>query len=157
MRQRAYVGIDPGKRGAAALISDNMNCIDIFDWSNMIDVDDNIRKWNAQYHIVLAVIEKVHSMPGQGVASMFTFGTNYGFWQGIIMAKMPHILISPQKWQKEYLNKDDGKNTKERSYMAAKRLYPNADIKSKNFGRADALLMATYASKNGLWDKIKWQ
>ena len=50
-------------------------------------------------------IEKVHSMPGQGVASMFNFGKGYGIWIGILAAlKISKTLVTPQEWKKEMMS-----------------------------------------------------
>jgi Holliday junction resolvasome RuvABC endonuclease subunit len=47
------------------------------------------------------VIEKVHSMPGQGVASTFTFGQGFGQLQGVIAALgLQCIEVIPNKWMK---------------------------------------------------------
>jgi hypothetical protein len=63
----------------------------------------------------IAVIEWVHSFPGQGVVSTFKFGYNYGMWQGFLAsARKETILVSPQIWQKGWSNvpkvKKDRKN-----------------------------------------------
>ena len=51
----------------------------------------------------IAIIEAVHSFPGQGVASTFKFGNNFGQWQGILSAMaVPYIQVSPQKWMASY-------------------------------------------------------
>jgi hypothetical protein len=50
---------------------------------------------------VYAVIEKVHSMPSQGVSSSFTFGKNYGFLRGCLTAAgIPFEEVTPQVWMK---------------------------------------------------------
>jgi crossover junction endodeoxyribonuclease RuvC len=49
----------------------------------------------------LAIVEKVHSMPGQGVASTFKFGKGYGLVLGILGALgVPIELTTPQAWKK---------------------------------------------------------
>ena len=58
----------------------------------------------------LAIVEKVHSMPGQGVSSTFKFGKGYGLVLGILGAlAVPIELTTPQAWKKLVLagtNKD---------------------------------------------------
>jgi len=45
----------------------------------------------------LAIVEKVHSMPGQGVSSTFKFGKGYGLVLGILGAlAVPIELTTPQ-------------------------------------------------------------
>jgi hypothetical protein len=47
------------------------------------------------------VFEQVHSMPGQGVRSMFTFGMWYGYVQGLLMPVAKEtIYYAPQTWQR---------------------------------------------------------
>lgn len=95
-------------------------------------------------------LEHVHAMPKQGVSSMFSFGVNFGFIQGVLMAfGMPYELVTPQKWKKEFSVTAE-KNT---SIEVAKRLFPNADLmrtsrcKKENDGIAEALLLAEYARR----------
>jgi len=161
----AFMGIDPGKTGAAALLyepDEGQQGVDIIDWSDPVQVAADVSEWVHDFKIVMAVLEKVHSMPKQGVSGVFTFGTNYGVWQGILSAlKVPHVLVTPQKWQKGALSKGDGKNTKERSLAAVRRLYPGSRLYKRKMddGRADATLMAhhalaVYSGVNGAWKRF---
>ena len=63
----------------------------------------------------VAVLEWVHSMPGQGVASTFKFGYNYGMWNGFLATvPLQTILVPPKMWQSTWDNvpkdKKDRKN-----------------------------------------------
>ena len=97
----------------------------------------------------VAVIEKVHSMPGQGVASTFKFGMNYGQWIGILTAlQIPYEMITPQKWMKHYGSMPKDKN--ERKYYIkamAKALYPKSG--RITLATSDAILIAHYAMEKG--------
>lgn len=93
----------------------------------------------------LAVIERVHSMPKQGVASTFTFGTSYGVCIGVCAgARVPLTLVTPARWKAHFrltgLDKDASREL-------AIRLYPKAlswlNLK-KHHGRSDAILMARF-------------
>lgn len=61
---------------------------------------------------VVACIEQVGAMPGQGVTSMFTFGKSAGFAEGVIRALgIKYQLVRPQIWKKEFgLNTDKQKS-----------------------------------------------
>ncbi len=50
------------------------------------------------------VIEKVHSMPGQGVASTFNFGFAYGAVKALAESFVEHEVIDvrPQEWKKHF-------------------------------------------------------
>ena len=83
------VGIDPGKTGAAALLLDGRQ-IDAVDWSDGPTVVKRFTDWTLFRDIDYAVLERVSSMPKQGVKSTFSFGQNYGWWQGMLDAlKIP--------------------------------------------------------------------
>lgn len=101
----SYIGIDPGKTGAACIISGSE--IEFIRFTDYKTVTEHLRIWSMTYDVDVVCIEKVGSMPGQGVKSMFSFGENFGFWQGIVncLFKEP-IFCRPQKWQKKLL--DDG-------------------------------------------------
>lgn len=87
-----------------------------------------------------AYIERVHSMPGQGVCSSFKFGQSYGFLRGLLSGfGIPFEEVSPQKWQKSMgcLSKGDKNVTKSK----AQQLFPNVKV---THAIADALLIAEY-------------
>jgi hypothetical protein len=98
---------------------------------------------------VLVILENVHSMPKQGVASSFCFGQGLGMWQGIIAALgLPLEMPSPQRWKKEMLA-DQGKD-KDASRFKAIALFPALAAQMsrvKDDGRAEAILMAEYGRR----------
>jgi len=147
-KQKAWIGVDPGKSGAYAFLRES-GTVDVYDWTDARQFAADIREYAGNLNIIFAVIESVHSMPKQGVSSSFSFGMNYGMAQGVIMAMgIPIILVSPQKWQKAMLMIADGKNTKEQSLTQARRMFPAADIwLKKHHGRSDAALLAEYGRR----------
>ena len=140
-----YIGIDPGKSGAIAVL---------------IDIDDDPRVWtftfdNTERDIddwlcnnvlgadAFAFLERVHAMPKQGVKSSFTFGQNYGFLRGILIAHgFPFEEVSPQRWQKAMgcLSHGDKNVTKAK----AQQLFPAVKV---THAIADALLIAEYCRR----------
>ena len=90
-------------------------------------------------------------MPKQGVSSTFTFGQNFGQWEGIIAAmSLPCLQPTPQDWQKGLVRKSDSEDPKARALIAARRLFPDVDLsRKKDHGRADALLLAWWARRQG--------
>ncbi len=150
-RPVAFLGIDPGATGCAALIHDGGH--DLFDWpGDPALVVPRLADWLARFEIKLAALEKVHAMPGQGVVSMFTFGQNVGAWHGILAAMaIPFITPRPQEWQKGIVDRKAGKDTKAAALATARRLFPDADLgRKKDHGRADALLLAWWARRQGI-------
>jgi Holliday junction resolvasome RuvABC endonuclease subunit len=147
-----YLGIDPGASGAIALIGvDELPLV----WelkgmtrSEIVDLlwDTRDGLWDARGST--AAIERVSSMPGQGVASTFKFGVNYG---GLLMALdaagIPFFNPTPTTWKKAvdpYLiaPKEAKTEKKRRAREIAKRLFPTAKVTNAT---ADALLLARYA------------
>lgn len=146
------IGIDPGNSGAIAAITDGPGkLIDAFDMP-VIDkavsapvLVDMLRALEFDHGAPdLVVIERVASMPKQGVASTFKFGTAYGIAQGVIGGLgWRHTLVTPQAWKKAMGCTSD----KERSRRLAIERWPvRADLfaRKKDDGRAEAALLALY-------------
>lgn len=150
MKERAWIGIDPGKSGAIALVHRDGQIVE--DWpGDAAGAAELLLKWRIEYHIELVALERVGSMPGQGVKSMFSFGENFGTWQGILAASgIPYVMPRPQEWQKGLVSPSDGADAKARSMAVARRLFPDAELdRKKDHGRADALLLAWWARRQG--------
>lgn len=141
-----YIGIDPGKSGALAIIRNEE--IKVYPYDE--DTYKDVLKKCSSLGSTFCILEKVGAMPHQGVTSMFNFGKNFGFIQGLLWANgIPYELVTPQKWKKEFGCTKD-KNT---SIEVAKRLYPKVSFKrterctTDSDGMAEALLMATYGMR----------
>ena len=149
MKSKAFIGIDPGKTGAAALITEEGNH-KILDYPGDPSlIVDTFREWTLTYEIIMAALEKVSARPRQGVVSMFTFGRNLGAWEGIISAfSIPFMMPTPRQWQKGIVDPKAGNDTKTRSLNTARRLFPDASLsRKKDHGRSDALLLAFWAKR----------
>ena len=137
-----FIGIDPGKSGGICVTNGTTSICskcpgtlaDIVDITRaMLEIDSN----------PFAVIESVHSMPGQGVVSTFTFGTNYGQWLGILASlQVPYIQVTPQTWMKVYgtMPRDKTARKNHLKHLAQQR-YPKIPI---TLATADAVLLAHY-------------
>lgn len=97
-----YIGIDPGKSGGICTYNTSDNTVDFVKMPDTIhDVVMVLSVIKHGYTDVKVVLEKVHSMPGQGVASTFTFGQGYGQLQGVVAALgLQCIEVLPNKWMK---------------------------------------------------------
>ena len=149
MKSKAYIGVDPGKTGAAALITDEGNH-EILDYPGSPSlIVETFMEWESKYNITMAALETVSARPGQGVVSMFTFGRNLGAWEGIISTfEIPFMMPTPRQWQKGIIDQKAGGDTKERSLNTARRLFPDASLsRKKDHGRSDALLLAWWAKR----------
>lgn len=94
-----------------------------------------------------AFIERVSSMPGQGVSTTFKFG--FGFGQiraALALSGIPYTLVTPAKWKGHFrLSRD-----KDASRGRAMQLFPAlaaALARKKDADRAEALLIAAYGSQ----------
>jgi len=144
------IGLDPGSHGAAVLLrEDGSTDIARFDKLTQSDVVDTLSEWRwgngPDYESVgcFAYLEKVHSMPKQGVASTFKFGLNYGFLIGCLTAlKIPFEFVTPNTWQKALSCQSKG--NKNVTKAKAQQLFPQLKI---IHCIADALLIAEYGRR----------
>lgn len=99
---------------------------------------------------ISTALEEVHSMPKQGVTSSFSFGMNFGQWQGLLSGyDMEWETVTPQVWKRTFglIGKD-----KDASRLIASRLFPTLDLtKKKDIGKADALLIAEHLRRQPVW------
>jgi crossover junction endodeoxyribonuclease RuvC len=155
-----FIGVDPGQSGAIAWVDDGGQV-------QVVKMPETEREvWDALYGLTVrekfpatddpacivtyeklhcfAVIEDVHSMPGQGVSSSFKFGRGYGgLRMALIGLGIPFRAVTPAKWQKALgcLTAGDKRVSKRR----AQELCPGVKVTLVN---ADALLIALYARAN---------
>lgn len=145
----AWLGIDPGASGAVALLNAD-GAVIVEDFTDVSAAADLLREWTITHTIMLAVLELASARPGQGVRSVFAFGTRFGEWCGLLSGlSVPYQIVPPQRWQKGTLLPSDGKDSKERSLTAARRLFPGVDLSRKrDHNRADALGLALFAKRS---------
>lgn len=132
------IGIDPGQNGA--IVTYDKDFLRIFPMKDKgeIEIACEIKSMSEKH--TTCYLEKVHSMPSQGVASTFKFGKGYGFLRGCLTLSGVEIIdVTPQKWQKELdcRTKGDKNVTKNK----AKELFKDVKV---THGIADGLLIAYY-------------
>jgi crossover junction endodeoxyribonuclease RuvC len=152
------IGIDPGASGGIADIFTNAPPIEVsaeklpkteadtFKLIRQVSGDFKVLGWD-----LTCYIEKVHSMPGQGVSSTFKFGMNYGFLRGCLVSLgIPFVDVTPQKWQRAvgiHKIKDETNTAKKnRHKQLAQQLFPQL-AKKITHATADALLIAEYGRR----------
>lgn len=142
-----YIGIDPGKKGAIALLSGDTIHVSTFYGKRYAAILKSVAESDEG---AICCLEHVGARPGQGVTSMFSFGENFGFIQGLLTAySIPFELVRPQKWKKEFSITAD----KNSSIDVCNRLFPDVSLlatpkcKKPSDGIAEALLMAEYAKR----------
>lgn len=147
-----YIGVDPGKKGGVAIIFRDKVSVYPWDDGEFVEKMADMRgRANMGAEPIIAAVEKVGSMPKQGVVSTFSFGQSFGFILGVLTAfGIPYQLVPPRKWKAEFglLNTE-----KQDSVVVAKRLFPNVSLlptercRKESDGMSDALLMAEYARR----------
>lgn len=142
-----YLGVDPGAKGGIALLRDtHLEMAVDFSKDRFLDLMAFLSR---EQETTRACVERVHSLPHQGVKSTFAFGQSFGWILGALDAsEISYQLIEPQRWKKEFtLNSD-----KKRSIAVAKQLFPSAMLippgcRTPHDGIAEALLMAEFARR----------
>jgi len=153
---KAIIGVDPGLSGALAAITAEglqLTAMPVFKAGKRCYIDEsNVVSWLVEHALrdARVFIESVHAMPGQGVTSMFTFGTGWGQLRGICAGLgIPYELVRPQEWQREML----AGQPEDAEYLVASRLWPHADWRATpratkpHSGMVDAALIAEYGRR----------
>jgi len=161
------IGCDPGDTGAIALLEDD-KIIDVWDMPLVPKLSGKGQETSPQllcdtvheiYKIAVAqwadgetdvrvVIERVHAMPKQGVASVFTFGKAFGLLIGVMASQgWPITFVTPQKWKKQHglIGKP-----KDASRGLVLNMFPDKSElfkRKKDHGRADAVLIGMSGAK----------
>lgn len=141
------IGIDPGKSGGIAWLDDHGRALHVIKMPpTMADLYAEISEpplMSGYSTSVFAYLEKVHSMPGQGVKSTFTFGEGFGALQmALTAAGIPYELVTPNKWMKAMGCQTGG--DKNVTKAAAQRLFPGIKM---THAIADAILLAEYGRR----------
>jgi crossover junction endodeoxyribonuclease RuvC len=144
------LGIDPGLDGGIAILDGSsielLETIPTQPKGGFIKRQIDAQKLSnilRVYPDLVCYLEGVASRPGQGVASVFSFGDTYGAIRGVLGAlNIPTYTVTPSKWKKELKI-----SSKEDSLKASKELFPSVQFKKKDHNIAEALLIAYYGQK----------
>ena len=147
------IGVDPGQTGAVAVLGIDgalrvvdmptveimrggkaRREIDVAALADLLRAIDGGQAW----------IERVAARPGQGVASMFSFGRGVGQVEGVLAAlQTPVSYVTPQAWRKA-LRVPDGKDGSRLRASQIMPAYAGEWRRAKDDGRAEAALIAMY-------------
>ncbi len=100
---------------------------------------------------IFAVLEHAQVFPGEGRSTAFTAGRGYGALEMALVAlEIPYEIVRPRKWQSAVLSGVEGADTKARSVIKCRRMFPQIDLtpgrrRKPMDGIADAANMALYA------------
>lgn len=143
------LGIDPGQSGAIAIVSDDgiECCIDMPVVETTVNAVLVHRELGGHGTIDMAVIERVHAMPKQGVSSSFKFGRSLGVLEGVVASfRWPVEMPTPAAWKKAMGVTAD----KDTARAKALELWPgDADLfrRKKDADRAEACLLAEWGRR----------
>jgi crossover junction endodeoxyribonuclease RuvC len=169
------VGIDPGKSGAIAVVRDGeFEPVGLFPMPIVRSAQGRDEYDLASLRQLLklrcfpgfadpgwrvsVVVERGQALPRSmgGAAANFQRGYGRGLLEGLLSGLLiPYTLVAPQVWQRAMLAGTSGVDTKQRSIIAAQRLFPGVDLRrtskcrTLDDGLADALLLAAYARRLG--------
>lgn len=150
---RAYVGVDPGSKGAIAFIyTGKPRKIVIEDMPSEIEalriLKHSTLERDEDYKVAM---ELVHPLPGQSCIASFTYGENNMLAKLLVMCYNSNpVMVSPQRWKNYYgLKRAKGESKteyKRKSVDKARELFPELteQLKYSKDGRAEALLIANW-------------
>jgi len=150
-----FIGIDPGVNGAVAVIEDGglmlVEHLPTMQPHKRRELDTAALRdvlMFCQYLSPLVCIERVSSMPGQGVAAVFSFGRAFGQIEGLVTGLgFRYTLVTPQTWKKETKTP----RSKDGAKMRASQLFPGDTAAwplVKDHNKCEAVLIAYYASRS---------
>lgn len=144
------VGVDPGKEGAIACIDQRTGDATVEDLPLMTDKSaywiDGLRLRD-QLRVMapnVVIVERVSTMPDQGVSSGFHFGMVFGSILSVVQSLQIRLeLVTPVVWKRDL--KLPGGKDKRASLDKARLLFPQVDLKlAKHHNRGEALLIALW-------------
>lgn len=180
--EKTYIGIDPGSIGfITALFPNGEKEFYSIDENDDLDLGRIFKDIKKRSWEVVVCMEEIHAIFGASAGSTFSFGEIFGILKGLLIAnEIPYHLVQPKEWQKEiWSHQDEIYTTKRRtltdkktgvkyskdykavdpkptSINAARRLFPNVDLRKNDRCRkiddnkCDSLLIAEYARRKNL-------
>lgn len=141
-------GIDPGQSGGIAILTLAGEIVGA--WP-MPETEAEVCEIMAEFgpRCLVAALERVTPMRGQGLGSTWSFGQNYGFLRGVLAAlQIRREFVRPQVWQPALGIAKRGDKTqtehKNATKSKAQELFPKQKI---THAIADALLIAEWARR----------
>ena len=157
------LGIDPGLSGAVTVMTGSGELVEVFDLpvmqtggkqsfvKNTINASalfTKLQTVRSGGSGVVAYLESVASMPGQGVSSMFSMGHTLGSIASVLAClQIPYVMVRPQEWKKALGLLRADKNL---SRALAVQRFPEASQwleRVKDHNRAESLLIAHYGAQ----------
>lgn len=177
IQSKLRIGIDPGKGSFICyFIDEQIYFEEIPMIGKEIDIqklNDIVERFNPNNTVnslripnVVCVLEDVHAVFGSAAKATWEFGRLNGMLEALLTAnRVPFVKVAPKKWQSimwegipiQQKPSSTGKtmktDTKVMSLHAAKRLFPDLDLrrtdrcKIADHNKVDALLIAEYCRR----------
>jgi crossover junction endodeoxyribonuclease RuvC len=160
---RAVIGIDPGKKGAVVLVTDAHASGFVLPTSTagldgrqlVVELMElrNPLGYRAGGDI-LVIVERAQSFPGQGIASAFKYGRDYGRILGILDALgWPYETVPPAQWHRQIVGGDPAEGKARAAAVVAARL-PDLELRPgrcrvPHDGIVDAACLALWGRGRG--------
>jgi crossover junction endodeoxyribonuclease RuvC len=151
------LGIDPGISGALAFCLDNrqigcgVELLEVYDMP-LLEGDVNphaIQAMIRQHQPDVAMIERVHPHPKEGVSSVWRFAAAFAtVCTAVALSRVSLTQVSPARW-KRAMGVKGGSEGKEQCRRLAIEWLPDHQAtfaRKKDHGRAEAVLIAKYAT-----------
>lgn len=149
------IGIDPGAKGAIAILTDTGSLVEVWDMPTLeIKVGkatktrispevlaEELRNWDS---VRAAFMEAVSSSPQMGVSSAFAFGEGFGVVKGVLAALgVPLVLVPPAKWKRD-MGLNQSKDGSRAKAIAKWPSHAGEFKRVKDDGRAEAALIGAW-------------
>lgn len=171
------IGVDPGLRGGIAILEAEGHRPLLLEPMPIVKPS---KKGRDQYDVgriteimrrakttgpCRAVVEKLHSLPpdiARGGIANYNRGAAFWFFVGVFGAlRIPLEPVLPRVWQRAMFAGTPAGDTKQRSILAAQRLFPGVSLlptersRKPSDGLSDALLLAEYGRRRAarVWDE----
>ncbi len=160
---RAVIGIDPGARGAVVLLTDAHASGFVLPTSTagldgrqlvveLMELTDALK--HEPVPLPLVIVERAQSFPGQGIASAFKYGRDYGKILGILDALgWPYETVPPAQWHRQIVGGDPSEGKARAAAVVAARL-PDLELRPgrcrvPHDGIVDAACLALWGRGRG--------
>jgi len=139
-----FGGIDPGKKGAIALLDDR-NAVQALEMPDTTKGVLEALERLSEHDVKMLALEKPIAMPGQGTKTTATVFLNYGVLiAGLTVFHVPFIEVAPSRWKRNL----DLTASKDLSRERASQMFPQYahlwKLKRQD-GVAEAALLAFWA------------
>ncbi len=147
---KAWIGVDPGKTGAMALLTEK-GTVGVCDWEGIKFMHSTLGLWKGLYHIVAVAMEDTPAMRRDSKQSATTFQQHCGMWKAlIILAGFEPVMVRPLTWMKRRIpSKAYPQHKPSVQYVMDN--YPGVDVHGPmgglKDGRSDAVCIAEWCKE----------